>query len=141
MAYATLLSEEAARGDESRRKIPSDDSSSDTITEEAVASPASSTREEDDYDLAEAIRLSLQDSNGFRASKLGDGDASASSFTIRYAKSKRSSPPRSPPQNSASTTAPDSQKTASTPEAELRDLNYALHQSQAEEKSRLEGDT
>jgi len=135
MAYATILSEEAAKDDELRRKSSSDDSSSDTITEEAVASPASSTREELDEDMAKAIRLSLQDSNGFRASKLGDGDASASSFTVRYAKSKRSSPSRSPPTSRASTTAPNSKKTASARDAELRDFNYALHLSEAEEGS------
>lgn len=138
MAYATLLSEEAAKDDEFRRKSSSDDSSSDTITEEAVASPASSTREEVDEDIAEAIRLSLQDSNGFRASKLGDGDASASSFTVRYTKSKTSSPSRSPPSKSGSTTAPKSKGMASTPDAELRDFNYALHLSQAEEENRIE---
>ncbi len=138
MAYATLLSEEAAKDDESRRKSSSEDSSSDTVTEEAVASPASSTREKLDDDMAEAIRLSLQDSNGFRASNLGDSDASASSFTVKYARSKRSSPCGSPPRNSASTTAPKSKGTASAPDAELGDIHYALHLSQAEEESRRE---
>lgn len=137
MAYATLLSEEAAKDDELRRKSSSDDSSSDTITEEAVASPASSTQEEVDGDMAEAIRLSLQESNGFRASNLGYGDASASSFTVRYAKSKTSSPSRSPPSNSSSTTVSESKGTASTPVEELRDFNYALHLSQDGEESRM----
>lgn len=140
MAYATLLSEEAARDDDLKRKSSSDDSSSDTVTEEAVASPASSTREELVDEMAEAIRLSLQESNGFRVSNLGGGDASASSYTVRYAKSKRSSPSRTPRKDSASFAAPCSIESAKIPEVELRDLDYALHLSQAEEESRVEGE-
>lgn len=138
MAYATLLSQESAKDDDLRRRSASDDSSNDTVTEEAVASPTSSTREELDDDIAEAIRLSLQDSNGFRASSLGDGDASASSFSVRYAKSKRSSPSRSPPRNTASKAASRSKETASTPDTDSADLDFALQLSQAEEESRLE---
>lgn len=140
LAYATLLSEEAAKDDEQRRKSASEGSCSDTIIEEAVASPASSAQEDLDGDMAEAIRLSLQDSNGFRASSLGDGDASASSFTVRYAKSKRSSPSRSPPRGYKSAVSP---RTA-TPEratvtgAEADDLEFALQLSRAEEGSRAE---
>lgn len=143
LAYATLLSEESARDDEQRRKSPSEGSSSDTITEEVVASPVSSAQEEVDDDIAEAIKLSLQESNGFRASSLGDGDASASSFTVRYAKSKRSSPSRSPPRDTACATSAASPKAlvareAVIPKAELDDLQFALQLSQAEEESRAE---
>ncbi|KAL6719375.1 hypothetical protein ACLMJK_003614 [Lecanora helva] len=140
LAYATLLSEESAKVDEQRRKSASEDSSSETITEEAVTSSVSSTQDEVDEDVAEAIRLSLQESNGFRASSLGDGDASASSFSLRYAKSKRSSPSRSPPREgmSKSNTSPKTPIAIqdSLPEAEMDDLQFALQLSQAEEESR-----
>ena len=140
LAYATLLSEEAAKDDEQRRKSASEASSSDTVTEEAVASPISSIQEEADDDMAEAIRLSLQESNGFRASSLGDGDASASSFTVRYAKSKGSSPSRSPPRASTSTSAVQAlnEERSDVPKAEMDDLDFALQLSQAEENSRAE---
>ena len=141
LAYATLLSEEAAKDDEKRRKSASEYSSSDTITEEAVASPISSTQEELDDDMSEAIRLSLQESNGFRASSLGDGDASSSSFTIHYAKSKRSSPSASPPRSTTSTSSPKlpREKIAEQtvlPKAEMDDLEFAIQLSKAEEESR-----
>ena len=140
LAYATLLSEEAAKVDEQRRRSASEASSSDTVTEEAVASPVSSTKEEVEDDIAEAIRLSLQESHGFRASSLGDGDASASSFTVRYAKSKKSSPSRSPPRGEASTVIAKTPKAEDAPiaEAELDDLQFALQLSQAEEESRAD---
>ena len=140
LAYATLLSEEAARDDEQRRNSASEGSSSETITEEAVTSPVSSVQNEIDDDMAEAIRLSLEESNGFRASSLGDGDPSSSSFTVRYAKSKRSSPSRSPPKSSPSTvsTKLSNAGEADVPQAELDDLEFALRLSQAEEDTRAE---
>ena len=144
LAYATLLSEEAARDDEQRRKSTSDGSSCDTITEEAVVSPGASTvsssQEEFDDDMSEAIRLSLQESNGFRASSLGDDDASASSFTVRYAKSKKSSPSRSPPTSSSSSVSPKASgaTTVDLSKAELNEIEFALQLSQAEEESRVE---
>ena len=138
LAYATLLSEETARDDELRRKSMSETSSNETITEEVVASPTSSVRDDIDDDMAEAIRLSLGENNGFRASSLGDGDASASSFTVRYAKSKRSSPSRSPPRSSPSSVSKKLSKSEIAPEAELDDLEFALRLSQVEEESRAE---
>jgi len=140
LAYATLLSEEAAKDDEQRRKSTSESSSSDTITEEAVASPVSSTQEGLDDDISEAIRLSLEESNGFRASSLGDGDASASSFTVRYAKSKRSSPSRSPPRGSASIVSPKAPEVEpeNLSKAERDEIEFALRLSQAEEESRVD---
>ena len=138
LAYATMLSEEAAQSDEMRRKSASDGSSSDTITEEAVASPlASSPQDELDKDVAKAIRLSLEESNGFRASSFGDGDASASTFAIKHAKKKRS-PSSSPRSRGTPTTSPKTKGDFGTPVAELDDIDFALQLSQAEEESRAE---
>ena len=137
LAYATMLSEEAAQSDELRRKSASDDSSSETTTEEAVASPlASSPQDELDSDLAEAIRLSLEDSNGYRATSLGHGDASASTFSVKYAKKR--SPSSSPPRRGTPTPSPRTRGKSNTAIAELDDLEFALQLSQAEEESRAE---
>ncbi|KAL2044323.1 hypothetical protein N7G274_003028 [Stereocaulon virgatum] len=140
LAYATMLSEEAARSDELRRKSASDDSSSDTVTDEAVASPlASSSLDELDNDMAEAIRLSLDDNNGYRATSLGPGDASASTFSVKYAKKR--SPSSSPPRRVTPTPSPKTRgKGSNTPIAELNDLEFALQLSQAEEESRAESE-
>jgi len=138
LAYATMLSEEAARSDELRRKSASDGSGSDTITEEAVASPILTSPQEDlDYDMAEAIRLSLEDGGGCRASSLNNGDASASSFAIKCAKKKRS-PSSSPLRGGASYVSPKAVQKATTPPAELDDLQSPFQLSQAEEESRAE---
>lgn len=138
LAYATMLSEEAAQTDELRRKSASDGSGSETVIEEAVASPVSTTSQEDlDYDMAEAIRLSLEDSGGYRASSLGDGDTSASDFAIKYAEKKRS-PSRSPPCGSIPAVSPKTHENVDTPAAELEDLKFVLQLSHAEEESRAE---
>ncbi|MCJ1275709.1 hypothetical protein MMC21_003512 [Puttea exsequens] len=132
LAYATMLSEEAHQSDELRRQSSSNSSSSGTITEEAVASPVSGSPQEDlDHDLAEAIRLSLEDSNGFRASGLGNNDASASMFAVRYGKKKKLLPLSSSPPSDIFTGA---DRGASPPVAEL-DLEFALQLSQAEEQN------
>lgn len=136
LAYATMLSEETARSDELRRKSASD--SSDTITEEDAASPMSTSPQEYlDFDMAEAIRLSLEDSGGYRSSSLGNSDASASIFAIKYAK-KRRSPSSSPPRGATSTISPKTVPKATTPPAEMDDLEFAMRLSQAEEESRAE---
>lgn len=138
LAYATMLSEETARSDELRRKSASDGSDSDTITEEAVVSAMSTSPQEDlDHDMAEAIRLSLEDSGGYRASGLGNGDASASTFAIKYAKKKRL-PSSSPPRGAASAIPPKVIPKATTSPTDLDDLEFALQLSQAEEESRAQ---
>ena len=140
LAYATLLSEETAKDDEQRRKSASEGSTSDTVTEEAIAaSPVSSVQDDLDSNMAEAIRLSLQDSHGFRASSLGDGDASASSFTMRYAKNKKQSPSPLRTSKLESSPKPSTAEATSVPAAEVDDLEFAIRLSQAEEESRAEG--
>ncbi|KAK4697490.1 hypothetical protein P7C71_g596, partial [Lecanoromycetidae sp. Uapishka_2] len=136
LAYATMLSEEAARSDELRRKSASDSSDSDNIIEEAVPSPISTSPQEGlEYDMAEAIRLSLEDSGGYRASSLGPGDASASAFAIKYAK-RKISPSSSPPSGDTSAQPLSVIPKAIAPPTELDDLAFALHLSQVEEESR-----
>jgi len=131
LAYATLLSEEAAASDEQRRKSDSvssafsdaDGSSSGTITEEALP-----VEQEIDADIAEAIRLSLfQENENLLASSSGPASLhSGNDFPIKYAKSRRS-PSRSPPR---------AKSIVPIPEAD--DLKFALQLSLTEEKSKAD---
>ena len=134
LAYATLLSEEAAVSDEQRRNSGSvssavsntDGSSNETITEEVDLTAA---QEQDiDADIAEAIRLSLLQGsqNPLAASSSAANPGSGNDFPIRYAKSRRS-PSRSPPHVPA---------VASIPEVD--DLDFALQLSLAQEKSKAD---
>lgn len=139
LAYATMLSEEAAQSDELRRKSANDGESSDTIIEAAVASPVSSATQDDvDDDMAEAIRLSLQENSN--ASPFAIGNASASEIPIKYAKVKRNkaSPSRSPPGSSGFDASPKAKKVSNVPAAEVDELEFALRLSQAEEESRAQ---
>ena len=139
LAYATMLSEEAARSDELRRKSASDGESSETITEEAVASPVSpATQDETDDDMAEAIRLSLQENSN--ASPYAIGNAGASEIAVKYAKVKRNkaSPSGSPSRSSGLSVSPKESIVSNVPATELDDLEFALQLSQAEEESRIQ---
>ena len=139
LAYATMLSEEAAQSDELRRKSVSDASGSETVVEEVVASPPSSSPQEDlDHDMAEAIRLSLEESGGYRASSLTNNDAGASIFAMKHGK-KKSPPPSTPPRQGISTNSSTFVQETRSPAAELDDLEFALQLSQAEEESRATG--
>ena len=137
MAYATLLSEEAAKSDELRRKSESESSdmgsSGHTITE-VTSSPVQQTmmtQGDVDADVAEAIRLSLQETE--QASMPERNISPLMNIPIRYAKGRRS-PSRSPPSLGAGV------GTSRDPEAD--DLNFALQLSLAVEESRkeVEGD-
>ena len=125
LAYATLLSEEAAANDEQRRRSGSgssdDDASTETITKEAhdPTPPFSKHEDEVDPDIAEAIRLSLQEV-AEPALDLGG----ARDVAVKYVKSRRV-PSKSPPRGAFE-----------GPEAD--DLQFALRLSLAEE-SRGEG--
>ncbi|KAL9036076.1 MAG: hypothetical protein Q9180_004506 [Flavoplaca navasiana] len=129
LAYATLLSEEAAASDEQRRKSESEGSfSQETILENALSSRAPERVAADenqnmDPDMAEAIRLSLQQTT----IDAGYG-APEASFPIKVRKGKRA-PSSSPPRKSgasSSAAAPDEQD----------DLEFALQLSLAEDRSR-----
>ena len=129
LAYATLLSEEAAASDEQRRRSESEGSSSqETILEDpsSLRGPKRVAEDENqhmDPDMAEAIRLSLQQTTidaGYSAPE--------ASFPFKVRKGKRA-PSSSPPRESG---APSN---AAVPD-EQDDLAFALQLSLAEDRSR-----
>lgn len=130
LAYATMLSEEAVVNDERRRKSASGSEGSETIMEErALPEPAfpsalQADDEEDDENIREAFRLSLQETNG--SPPATGEDTSQSPFSIKYAKAKRS-PSSSPPT-----------KVSKKLPTDVDDFEFALRLSLAEEKSRNE---
>lgn len=113
LAYATLLSEEAAASDELRRKSASSSESGETIIEGSISNAADNTSieasEEPDPELREAIKLSLQD---YQTSQAGSSKPSA-------VLAQHSSPPSSADESAA----------------EIDDLEFALRLSLVEEKS------
>ena len=132
LAYATMLSEEAAQSDEARRKSASEGStSSETILEETVASPSSSATqpdEDDENDVAKAIRLSLEGQPTTLAA------VGSPSVAIRYVKNKRS--PGGSPNLSMSTSARAASRVSAPPPAvEEEELEFALQLSLAESKN------
>lgn len=109
LAYAALLSKEAAAQDKARRKAGSPSSLDgffiDTITDvpsPALSSPAAG-EDETDADIAEAIRRSLEENQysprviDFGADAADGCFGGDSSYPIRHVKSKRKSPSVSPP--------------------------------------------
>lgn len=139
IAYAQMLSEEAynnrqAIRTETRNATPATTGSSDrafssdvrTPVETSPSSLASETVEEEmDPDLAEAIRLSLEEQ------KNGHHDfipTMEDSIPIRYSKSRKSSRYSSP------SLVPDSGESSN--QRELEDLEFAIQLSLAEEQSR-----
>ncbi|KAL9100843.1 MAG: hypothetical protein Q9163_003833 [Psora crenata] len=118
LAYATMLSEESAESDELKRKSASSTSRSETITrEDNVSAALPEYIGEADNDVAEAIRLSLQES--------GKGlDAGSPHVPIKYA--GRTSFSSSPPTTLDTTLELDD------------DLEYALQLSLAEQESKVE---
>lgn len=105
LAYATLLSKEAAVKDAQRRKSGSssgdNESGGEAVTENV--DNALPSVHDNDADMAEAIRRSLEETQ-FTPKVIDFGAASAASivaehaYPIRYTKSKRKSPSASPPQ-------------------------------------------
>lgn len=138
LAYATMLSEEAAQSDEARRKSASEGStSSETIMEEAVLSPPSSaTQPDEEFDdiVAETVRLSLEEQPTTLA------DVGSPSIPIKYAKKKRSPGP-SPKLGMASASKLGLKSHAPpSPAAEDDELEFVMQLSLAEEKSRMGGE-
>ncbi|KAJ4301565.1 hypothetical protein N0V90_003658 [Kalmusia sp. IMI 367209] len=134
LAYATMLSQEAMQSEEARL-------SSDTVTPEPSiraqsSSPTMATDPDLDADIAEAIRLSLQDSP---ASGVYGSNSPAPNddwdIPVKYAKGKKT-----PPRSKGSPTGPSKASGASSSgkDAELSDLEFALQLSLAEEQSRNE---
>jgi hypothetical protein len=124
LAYATLLSEEAAKNDEARRKSESEGSVlSKTDGPGVLAGPSD---DETDPEIAEAIRLSLQEDADMLTPVPGYASA-VIDFPMKYAKKKRS-PSSSPKQSGVAG--------SSKGKGKQDDLEFALQLSLAEEESR-----
>ena len=139
LAYATMLSEETALSDQLSRKNADEGESSDTITEQAVTSRASSAAQDDvDDDMAKAIRLSLQENSNALPDAIGN--VATREIPVKYAKVRRNkaSPSGSPPTSDAFTLSPEADKAAQVSQHGLDDLEFALQLSQAEEDSRAQ---
>lgn len=132
LAYATMLSEEAAQSDEARRTSASEDSTStETATQDTRGSLASSASPDAvDDDVAEAIRLSLEPNT---ASTPFDSLPAS----IKYSKKKKSSPPTSISPSMTSSASHGRGSDLCTTSTEADDLDFALQLSIAEEQSRL----
>ena len=123
LAYATLLSEEAARNDEIRRNSESEGS---VVAGSSTVVPNVLNEEEPDADIAEAIRLSLQEI-GVPAQQPESEMPPRVDFALRYIK-KRHSPSTSPPRGGA--------MGSSSRHLEESALAYAVQLSLAEEARR-----
>ncbi|KAF2273045.1 uncharacterized protein EI97DRAFT_405191 [Westerdykella ornata] len=120
LAYAALLSQESLAEEEKKRK----DSGANSVWSSSSANPAPSIpgNEDIDADIAEAIRLSLQDNPTY------DGPSSSFDIPIIPVKGHRS--PVVKGKRSA--------RAESSKHDELSDLEFALQLSLAEEQSRKE---
>lgn len=97
LAYATLLSEESAASEEEKRKSSRSNSNQGPNASQKVED-WDAMRDEEDADLAEAIRRSLQESPGGSQSDLEESeDTSPAAFTVRYVKARKSSSPYNSP--------------------------------------------
>jgi hypothetical protein len=149
LAYATMLSQESIQADEARRQENESGSilSSDTVTPEPSvraqsSSPTVPADNDLDADIAEAIRLSLQESP---ASGVLGSDSLALpglgfDIPIRYAKGKKSPPASKSSPARVGKSNPGSSSMSNKQEEELSDLEFALQLSLAEEASRKEAE-
>ncbi|KAK0645101.1 hypothetical protein DIS24_g8197 [Lasiodiplodia hormozganensis] len=148
LAYATMLSQEALAS-ETEKKKQSEASSvvSDTptipatLTPSVSSSPALNNDEDLDADLAEAIRLSLQESEGsfptfdeVPAAPIDNGF----DIPIKYAKGRKASPPASSSRQTSWAEPNEAGAAGSSNDKEMDDLEYAIQLSLAEERSRAE---
>lgn len=166
LAYAALLSQEAFANEEAKRQTQASVSggsvavSSATVTPEpSVSGEVSSPLANDqiDADLAEAIRLSLQDSAPPAPPTFSNSSSpiesssspipsAASAFTfdipVKYAKAKRT--PGSSRNTPKGRKSPPSARTktaeGSSNDQQMSDLEFALQLSLAEENSRIEAE-
>ncbi|KAL1593288.1 hypothetical protein SLS60_010896 [Paraconiothyrium brasiliense] len=138
LAYATLLSQEAMQQDEAKR-LESESSfafSSNNVTAEpsitqSNSSPIMAVDPELDADIAEAIRLSLQD--GSTSGFYGSGSPTPNEewdIPVKYAKGRKNGSPTPAGRVDGAS--------GSSKEAEMDDLEFALQLSLAEEASRKE---
>jgi hypothetical protein len=143
LAYAAMLSQEALEAEELRRiERESTVLGSETVTPGASirgqsSSPAIKDDEELDADIAEAIRLSLNDGSGSSIyEEATSTPPSAFDIPIRYAKGKKSPPSRS----QGNTLKRNKAAQGSSNESEMSDLEFAMQLSLAEEQSRKDAE-
>ncbi|KAF2871774.1 hypothetical protein BDV95DRAFT_493883 [Massariosphaeria phaeospora] len=147
LAYAALLSQESLEMEKKKRRESESSSvlSSDTATPEPTvhghsSSPITKPDQEIDADIAEAIRLSLQDTPS--SSHYGSGSPAPNpgfDIPIKYVKGKKSSPrAKSSPMAKGKVSA--DLEVGASKDIELADLEYALQLSMAEEQSRKEAE-
>ncbi|KAF2736175.1 hypothetical protein EJ04DRAFT_490460 [Polyplosphaeria fusca] len=134
LAYATMLSQESAELDAKKRRESESSSalSSTTVTPEN-GSPALKSEQDLDADIAEALRLSLQDNSTVAPEPL---DVVPFDIPIKFAKARRGSPTgkkgASPKGKGKGKGVAESSKAG-----EMSDLEFALQLSLAEERSRV----
>lgn len=141
LAYAAMLSQESMAAEEKRRRESESSAlSSETVTPEpSVDGQSSSALKDDgelDADIAEAIRLSLNDNHDSAAYDYATTPPSAFDIPIKYAKGKKSSPSRS----KTSTPRKGKAVAGSSGHDELSDLEFAMQLSLAEEQSRKDAE-
>ena len=131
LAYAALLSQESLENDQKKRR----ESESSSALSSTTVTPEPSTKGDHDLDadIAEAIRLSLEDNPS--PGTYGGSPASGAGFDIpiRYAKGRKSPPSKlsTPNKGKGKASAAGSSK-----QTEQDDLEFALQLSMAEEQSR-----
>ncbi|KAF1945212.1 hypothetical protein EJ02DRAFT_509669 [Clathrospora elynae] len=148
LAYAAMLSQETLEAEEIRRReSQSSPPSSETVTPESSvagrsSSPAIQGDDELDADIAEAIRLSLNESPGSDSGaayyQLASTPPSTFDIPIKYAKGKKPSESRS--RNSTPRKGKCKAAAGSSNENEMSDFEYAMQLSLAEEQSRKEAE-
>ena len=138
LAYAAMLSQEALEA-EQLRHIERDSSPSsigvvtpDLSVQGQSSSPDIKNEEDIDADIAEAIRLSLNESQGHAMHKSASTPPPTYDVPIKYAKAKKSTSSRS--QNN--TPKKGKAVAGSVNEHEMSDLEFAMQLSLAEEQSR-----
>ncbi|KAF2645571.1 hypothetical protein P280DRAFT_389613 [Massarina eburnea CBS 473.64] len=142
LAYATMLSQEAQQTDEARRWESENNAvvSNDTVIPELSTCAQSSSQNlpndlNMDADIAEAIRLSLEDSPVPNMVVENPSSGSGWDVPVKFAKGKKTSPSRS---KSSPTRASKAGGGGSNKRGEVDDLEYAIQLSLAEEQSRKE---
>jgi hypothetical protein len=142
LAYAAMLSQETMEAEELRRlERESNALSSATVTPEPSiqaqpSPPVIKDDEELDADIAEAIRLSLNDSSGAGMYEPASTPPPAFEIPIKYAKGKKSLPSRS----QGNTPRKGKATAGSSTEGEMSDLEFAMQLSLAEEQSRKDAE-
>lgn len=98
LAYATLLSEESAASEEEKRKRSRSNSNQGPSGSQEAEEWDAVREDEEDADLAEAIRRSLHESPwGSQSDMEENEDTSPAAFTVRYVKARKSSSPYNSP--------------------------------------------